>query len=103
MFHDLYQILNEEVTSVRIRLADETHKIFQAHFPGNPLLPAFVMIEMCSQLFVQEIKAISKAKFMQPVLPDDVLDFCFTPKESKVHVRILREEKIVAEIVYETF
>jgi len=50
---------------------------FKGHFPGQPLLPGIVQIELalfCIRKFLNDkninISEISKVKFVKPVLPD---------------------------------
>ena len=62
--------------------APSDHIIFQGHFPGNPILPGVIQIEMMGQascfgvyyLFGGKrldvrLMGVDKAKFRQPILP----------------------------------
>ena len=57
---------------------------FSGHFPGNPLLPGVAQIELCllaaSRLAGRAltVKALQKAKFTRPVLPDTKLSIKIT-------------------------
>ena len=64
----------------------EDHVIFEGHFPGNPILPGVVQIEMMAQAtsfglvllepdlankkFDVALLSVSNAKFRKPVLPN---------------------------------
>lgn len=57
---------------------------FRGHFEGHPLLPAVCQISFCkdaaSRLLGKEVemKAIKRAKFMSPALPDSTLEVSLT-------------------------
>ena len=69
----MYMLIEKEDDMAKVRLADSTHPIFQAHFPSNPILPGFVHLEIISTLFNIEITKIKKAKFFDLVLPSQTL------------------------------
>jgi 3-hydroxyacyl-[acyl-carrier-protein] dehydratase len=96
MLNNLFTLIKKEDDSFSIKLADATHPIFKAHFPSNPLLPGFILIEIFSQVLECEINEIKKAKFTNPALPNDELDFFI--KDKKVIIR--KNNQKVAEIVY---
>jgi 3-hydroxyacyl-[acyl-carrier-protein] dehydratase len=101
MLSNLYNLTRKNEDSFSIKLANSKHAVFQAHFPGNPLVPGFIMIEICSQVLNHEIIEIKKAKFVNKALPEDTLDFFITQKKSALHVEIKKEEIKIASIVYE--
>ncbi|MDX1808681.1 MAG: hypothetical protein R3331_04015 [Sulfurospirillaceae bacterium] len=101
MLSNLYKILKKEDGVFAIELACREHSVFQAHFPNNPLLPAFIMMEICSEVLNHEITGIKKAKFIHPALPEDVLDFFFIEREKIVSVKIQKNSVKIAEILYE--
>ena len=63
--------LSEE--SWEVTMADETHPVFKAHFEGNPLLPAFLQIDIMSEILDKKLLSIDRSKFKLPILPNDVL------------------------------
>lgn len=63
------QQLNENEWEVV--MADESHPVFKAHFEGNPLLPAFLQIDIMGELLNKKLSTIDKSKFKLPILPND--------------------------------
>jgi len=57
--------------SWEVTLTNETHPVFKAHFEGNPLLPAFLQIDILGELLNKKLLSIDKSKFKQPLLPND--------------------------------
>lgn len=57
---------------------------FRGHFEGHALLPAVCQISFCSDAVSRllgkevEMKAIKRAKFMSPALPDTALEVSLT-------------------------
>ncbi|WP_024954806.1 hypothetical protein [Sulfurospirillum arcachonense] len=98
---NLYNLINKKEQNFQIQLANKNHAVFQAHFPTNPLLPGFMMIEICAEILNHEIQEIKKSKFMNQALPEDILDFLIIYKNSTVHVEIKNAETKIASIVYE--
>jgi len=64
-----YKVLT--LDSWEVTLSDETHPVFKAHFEGNPLLPAFLQIDILGELLNKKLLSIDKSKFKQPLLPND--------------------------------
>lgn len=54
-------------------MADEQHPVFKAHFEGNPLLPAFLQIDIMGELLGKKLLTIDKSKFKLPILPNDTI------------------------------
>lgn len=54
-------------------MTNKTHPVFKAHFEGNPLLPAFLQIDIMSEILDKKLLSIDKSKFKLPILPNDVL------------------------------
>ena len=81
----------------------EDHEIFKGHFPGNPILPGVVQVEMMAQAtsfglillepdlvnkdFDVALLSISNAKFRKPILPN--MDLVIEAKCSKMRAGFL--------------
>lgn len=52
-----------------------THPVFAGHFPGQPLVPAVMLLEQVALALDawrrQRLGAVLQAKFMAPLLPDE--------------------------------
>jgi len=66
-----YKKLNKD--SWEVIMTNKTHPVFKAHFEGNPLLPAFLQIDIMSEILDKKLLSIDKSKFKLPILPNDVL------------------------------
>lgn len=72
---------------------------FEGHFPGNPLLPAVCQMGLCAEAFSrqsgkkQEIAAVSRAKFMRPILPNSTVILAFIPRPDGQYLAELTDEK----------
>ena len=85
---DLYAVDSQSEEEVVIRLSDASHPIFKAHFEGMPLLPGFLQIDIIAEVLEKEIDAITSAKFVQKVLPDERLRYVIAPTKSGVRVKL---------------
>jgi len=96
MLNDLYTLLEKKENFFSIKLADKHHPVFKAHFPSNPILPGFIMLEIISEVIDMEITDIKKIKFLNPVLPQDELSFVF-----EENIVIIKKESVkVSQIVF---
>ena len=84
----LYSIVSQNDEVVEIKLSDASHPVFKAHFEGMPLLPGFLQIDMVAEILGKEIDAITSAKFVQKVLPDERLIYTIAPTKSGVRVKL---------------
>ncbi|MDR2635232.1 MAG: hypothetical protein LBC08_00205 [Campylobacteraceae bacterium] len=83
-----------------IRLNDESHSIFQAHFPGNPILPGFMFLHICESALNIAIIEIVKAKFISFAKPYDVLTLNTSRKEDKIYAEFAREDKKICTLIF---
>lgn len=54
------------------------HAGFQGHFPGKPVLPGFLQVQLVLDILkifdpASELTAVSHAKFTHPVQPNDIM------------------------------
>jgi 3-hydroxyacyl-[acyl-carrier-protein] dehydratase len=84
-------VLNQN--SWEVTLADEKHPVFKAHFEGNPLLPAFLQIDIISEILNKKLLTIDKSKFKQPILPNDIIVYQIVQKiDHNYKIEIFKNE-----------
>ena len=98
---DFYTLTCKEDTRFCVRLSDATHPIFQAHFPTNPIVAGFVLLDMSAEILGIEIVKIKKAKFLKNIAPLSVLWFEYQTNEKTLKIRVSQNEQKVAELTYE--
>ncbi|NEW60920.1 hypothetical protein GSY74_06450 [Sulfurovum sp. bin170] len=95
----LYTVRVIDESSWEVRLTDETHPIFKAHFESNPLLPAFLQIDILGELLGKNLQKISRSKFKLPILPNDLVLYRVVKKvDSDYSVKIFKDGKVASEI-----
>lgn len=97
----LYTLVMQEDAKALIVLADETHPIFKAHFEGNPLLPAFLHVDIVAEIFGLEIIGISRSKFMEPLKPLDEVMIRLEKRPQGIKVRLMKEDRTCSEMSLE--
>lgn len=102
MIEGLYSIIKQSTDEVVIKLASKDHPVFQAHFPNNPILPGFALIDIMEKVLNDNIVYISKSKFISHMLPDDILRCSISITNNKKNIKIFKNEEKVSEIIYET-
>lgn len=98
---DLYSIVSRDISSVVVTLADENHPAFKTHLEGNPLLPAFLHVDIAAEIFGFEVCGIVKSKFMIPLLPNDEVVVDVQPNSLGAKVTFVKDTKLASEIVLE--
>lgn len=99
---ELYEVkaLNEEQWEVT--LAKETHPVFKAHFEGNPLLPAFLQIDIFAEIINRQVTKIERCKFKAPILPNETVLYEVVKKvDKRYQVNIKKENVICSELKIE--
>lgn len=94
----LYKILEQSNEKADILLASNNHTVFKNHFPKNPILPAFLQIEIAKELFKIEITKIKKAKFINIIKAKERVSFI--NKNNKITIYSMQNNKL-SEINYE--
>lgn len=97
----LYTHVIQAENRVKIILADESHPVFKAHFEGNPLLPAFLQVDIAAEILGIRVKGITRSKFMEPLLPHDELVLEHEERLGKIRVRWMKNDKMASEITLE--
>lgn len=93
LIDDLYSTLD----GMKIKVADENHPVFKAHFPTNPILPGFLQIDIAQILLDKKFTMFKKIKFIHPIKPNDIIEyFCDSRK-----VIIKKGEIKMSEFIYE--
>ena len=78
--------------SWEVVMADNTHPVFKAHFEGNPLLPAFLQIDIMSEILNKKLIGIEKSKFKMPIFPNDIVVYNIVKKVGNSYkVEILKD------------
>ncbi len=101
MLSTLYTVLKSTQDEVILEFTNENHKIFKAHFPGNPILPGYALIDIISKLLGDNIVYIKKSKFIEHVLPNDLITCVIKKKDTKRIIKVYKENKKISEIIYE--
>lgn len=94
----LYSVINKNDNTIVIQLTDESHPIFKAHFEGNPLLPAFLQVDIAAEVLGLSVKGISRSKFMEPLLPNDHVVLVHEERAGKIRIQWKKNDKIASEI-----
>ncbi|WP_157174424.1 3-hydroxyacyl-ACP dehydratase FabZ family protein [Thiocystis violascens] len=70
------------------------HPVFEGHFPGHPIMPGSLLLDLVLTAWNGPIAAVPNLKFQRPVLPGETLSLCFTPAANGLTVRFscLRDE-----------
>jgi len=96
---NLYSSRIVQENSWEVKLADEEHPVFKAHFELNPLLPAFLQIDIMGEILDKYLMQINRAKFKLPIFPNDIVIYKISKiVENTYTVRILKENEIVSEL-----
>ena len=104
MLENLFTIIQKENTQVVVKLSDENHPIFKAHFPNYPILPGFLLIEIIVNILGDSIKKLHSAKFIAHTLPNDTIIYNIKKDGLKTKIKILKDDEKnskIAEITYE--
>lgn len=99
LISQLYTIDIHNNDVIEITLADENHPIFLAHFEGNPLLPAFLQIDIFASILNLDVVEIVRSKFMEPIRPNDTIRYALIKDEAKslCKVKVSKGDKPVSE------
>ena len=98
---DLYRVQCHNESMFAIQLSDDMHPVFKAHFPNHPILPGFVLLDISAEVLHVEIASITKAKFLQTILPQSLLYFYCKINGKRIQIIVKQNEQKVADLNYE--
>lgn len=98
----LYTVLKQDLEQVTIQLTAENHPIFQAHFPGQPILPGFALIDILSEVLDDTVVYIRYSKFIVHLLPNDIILCKIKTDKNRRSIKIFKNTQKVSEITYES-
>ncbi len=98
-----YNIISQdESLKVKVVFTDESHPIFQAHFPSNSLLPGFIQFDIVSDILSKDIIEIKKAKFLNPILPNDTINIVIKQDEDNISAVFKKNNSKCSELKFVT-
>jgi len=84
---------------------DKNFTAFEGHFPGNPLLPGIVQMEIalfCVKKLLNNndavLKEAKKVKFSKPILPDTFIDVVVTGAGESFNITIKNDKETYSQI-----
>lgn len=79
----------------------DSHPSLAGHFPGNPVVPGVVILDAVRQCLQQQIdtvvKGVSHTKFIDILLPGQLMTVLLEPGEGKAGFRCQRGEQVIAQ------
>lgn len=96
---DLYSLKQIDETRWEVTLSDASHPVFKSHFEGNPLLPAFLQIDIMGEILNKRLVRIERCKFKQPILPNDVVMYEILKQVDNAYkIKITKDNIVTSEI-----
>lgn len=101
MLSDFYTVTSMGSNQVKITFTGPTHAIFKGHFPDNPLVPGFVLIDICEIVFALTIKKLNKATFLIPIEPSDVVYLSCRKAAKTTRIDLHKGDELAAHLTFE--
>jgi 3-hydroxyacyl-[acyl-carrier-protein] dehydratase len=106
-----YQIISQDSANIKVRINyDPGHKLYQGHFPDQPVTPGVVLIEILRQVLSMSLNKklmLSMAreiKYLAPVLPGETnhidynIDYSVVEGSISAYCIISWQEKVFTKI-----
>lgn len=97
-----------EASFEQVLRIDAGHPALPGHFPGQPLVPGVILLEQLALALRawrgQRLACVLEAKFVAPLLPDEVAMLCLTETDaerSRFRFEIRRDGSLLARGVIE--
>jgi 3-hydroxyacyl-[acyl-carrier-protein] dehydratase len=90
----LYTILEKKAERLVIKLTDLSHPIFQAHFPNDPILPAFCHLDIVSTVFNETISKLNNLKLKSKIYPDEIVTYEICTKKNQRKITIFNTKNL---------
>lgn len=103
--NNLFDIISKsntaESTYTYVVKLNKQHRVFEGHFPGNPIVPG-VMSMMMIRMLVEDVigrktrfTAVKDCKYLQPIVPsDEPLTINFNTDGTAVNAEIVTSEGV---------
>jgi len=104
LLKNLFTVVTQNDSQIIVKLSDENHPIFQAHFPNYPILPGFLLIEIVANVLDDTIQKVHSAKFIAHTLPNDTIIYNIKKDGLKTKIKVVKDDEKntkIAEIIYE--
>ncbi|HEY9113541.1 MAG TPA: hydroxymyristoyl-ACP dehydratase [Bacteroidales bacterium] len=114
LIQDFYQIEKLDHNEGEIWCSivlNQTHEVYKGHFPGQPVVPGVIQLQMIKEILEQSfqqqlfLKQINLAKYLQPIDPvlfselEITIDFSLTEESVyKINALILAKEVTFSKI-----
>ncbi len=100
MINNLYTVIEKNQNNIKLKLADENHPVFKAHFPNNPILPGFLQIDIISHILNDQIVNIKYGKFIAHICPDDEIVYNIKTVDKQRIIIVYNDNNKISEIKY---
>lgn len=104
-------IIHQDENSIRVQVQlDPKHRLFEGHFPGQPVTPGVALIEILRQILCTSLNkklmltSAKEIKYLSPVLPTETttieyrIDYTINEGTISVNCLISQGEKVFTKI-----